>query len=52
MSSLLKEVNARKIKKKRWVIFAKKWGKKLGGCSRQGGLKNKKFKKPALAGSP
>ena len=52
MSSLLKKVNARKIKNKRWVILQKKWGEKLGGCSRQGGLKNKKLKNLPLQVPP
>ena len=36
MSSLLKEVNARKIKKERWVIFTKNGGKNWEGARGRG----------------
>ena len=41
MSSLLKKVNARKIKKERWVILQKKMGgkKKTGRVLEAGGFK-------------
>ena len=39
MSSLLKKVNARKIKKERWVILQKKMGEKTGRVLEAGGFK-------------
>ena len=44
-------MRARKIKKERWVKFTK-MGEKLGGCSRPGGLKNKKNIKNLLLQVP
>ena len=53
MSSLLKKVNARKIKKERWVILQKKWGKKTGRVLEAGGFKKiKKFKNLPLQVPP
>ena len=39
MSSLLKKVNARKIKKERWVILQKKMEEKTGRVLEAGGFK-------------